>query len=357
VAVGDISASLNGSSPLKDATNSLAIDSKGLSSLKSAAHENSPEAIRGVAKQFEAIFLNMMLKSMRDATPSDGPLDSEQSRTFTTMLDQQLTQTIANKGVGLAEVLVRQLSKIQPGKTDLEVKTAENNSGVSESDGSIVSSHSGFRGNSTNSTNSSNSNNIINPHMNTSMSSRSLSKLSHYNLNGYTSVDTGGAYSSEPGHTMQQMMLEFRKRMEPYAEKISAKTGIPAIFMMAQAALESGWGRSEIKYQNGANSHNLFGIKATGNWEGRSVDAPTSEYVDGEKVMRVEKFRAYNSYAESFKDFTDLIRSNPRYAKVLRNLNDPVSYAQAMGKSGYATDPLYGKKLQSVILNFMSVMK
>jgi flagellar protein FlgJ len=348
VAVGDISASLGGSSPLKDVSSSLAIDAKGLSSLKSAAHENSPEAIRGVAKQFEAIFLNMMLKSMRDATPSDGPLDNEQSRTFTTMLDQQLTQNIVNKGVGLADVLVRQLNKIQTGKTDLEPKSTENNSS---------SAVSGSSNNSTNNTNTNNNNNIINPNMNSSMNSRSLAKLSHYNLNGYTTVDTGMPSSGTPGKGMQDMILEFRNRMEPYAEKISAKTGVPAIFMMAQAALESGWGRSEIKYSNGTSSHNLFGIKATENWEGRSVDAMTSEYIDGEKVMRVEKFRAYNSYVESFKDFTDLLRSNPRYAKVLRNLNDPVSYAQAMGRSGYATDPLYGKKLLSVILNFMSVVK
>ena len=356
--MGDISASLGGSSPLKDTSNSLAIDAKGLSSLKSAAHDNSPEAIRGVAKQFEAIFLNMMLKSMRDATPSDGPLDSEQSRTFTTMLDQQLTQTIANKGVGLADVLVRQLSKIQPGKTDLETRPTENNSSSSVSaDSNISNTVNKSSSSGSSSYNSSNSNNIINPSMNSSMSSRSLSKLSHYNLSGYTSVDTEGSYSSAPGQTMRDMMLEFRKRMEPYAEKVSAKTGIPALFMMAQAALESGWGRSEIKHQNGASSYNLFGIKANENWGGRSVDAMTSEFIDGEKVMRVEKFRAYNSYAESFKDFTDLIRSNPRYSKVLRNLNDPISYAQAMGKSGYATDPLYGKKLQSVILNFMSVIK
>lgn len=328
MAIGEIASGFGGTSALKDASASLAIDGNGLSSLKSAARDNSPEAIRGVAKQFEAIFLNMMLKSMRDATPSDGPLDNEQSRTFTTMLDQQLSQNIVNKGVGLADVLVRQLNKIQTGKTEIEPTAAEKKE------------HS-----------------QININTNGSMNSRSLAKLSNYNLNGYKNVDTGASYTSVPGQAMQDIMAEFMKRMGPYAEKISTATGVPAIFMMAQAALESGWGRSEIKYQNGTTSHNLFGIKATENWGGRSVDAMTSEYVNGEKVTRVEQFRAYNSYAESFKDFTDLLRSNPRYAKVLRNLNDPISYAQAMGKSGYATDPNYGNKLQSVILNFMSLIK
>lgn len=328
MAIGEIASGLGGTSALKDASTSLAIDTKGLSSLKTAAHDNSPEAIRGVAKQFEAIFLNMMLKSMRDATPSDGPLDNEQSRTFTTMLDQQLSQNIVNKGVGLADVLVRQLNKIQTGKTDIENTPSEKKE------------HS-----------------QINISTSGSLNSRSLAKLSNYNLNGYTNIDTGASYMSTPGQATQDVMAEFMKRMGPYAEKVSSASGVPAIFMMAQAALESGWGRSEIKHQNGSTSHNLFGIKASENWSGRSVDAMTSEYVNGEKVMRVEQFRSYNSYAESFKDFTDLLRSNPRYAKVLRNLNDPISYAQAMGKSGYATDPNYGNKLQSVILNFMSLIK
>ena len=110
---GAIATVSQGAAALTEATNSLAIDSKGLSSLKRSAHDNSPEAIRGVAKQFEAIFLGMMLKSMRDATPNDGPLENEQSRTFTTMLDQQLTQNLVGKGVGLADVLVKQLTKLQ----------------------------------------------------------------------------------------------------------------------------------------------------------------------------------------------------------------------------------------------------
>ena len=124
--------------------------------------------------------------------------------------------------------------------------------------------------------------------------------------------------------------------------------------MLAQAALESGWGKHEIKFADGKSAHNLFGIKAGEQWTGRTAYANTSEFIDGVKVARVEKFRAYDSYAESFKDFVNLLKSNPRYKQVLQNVHDPISYSSAMQKSGYATDPQYGKKLQSTILGFMS---
>jgi flagellar protein FlgJ len=153
---------------------------------------------------------------------------------------------------------------------------------------------------------------------------------------------------------MRARIAEFSNRMAAAADKVSRASGIPQIFIMAQAALESGWGKSEIMDANGRSSHNLFGIKATDSWTGRVVEAQTTEYIDGQKVSRVEKFRAYDSYQDSFKDFANLLRRNPRYQQVLKSVNDPVSYSHAMQRSGYATDPNYGKKLQSVILSFMA---
>jgi peptidoglycan hydrolase FlgJ len=336
---------------LAQTSNSLAIDSKGLSSLKMSARDNSPEAIRGVAKQFEAIFLGMMLKSMRNATPNDGPLENEQSRTFTTMLDQQLTQNLVGKGVGLAEVLVKQLTKLQGITPDQQVAShsamAHAQANSSSADNVVSAWH---KGSST-----------VQPEINLlfsgHMHSRSLAKLSSYTQGQQPRIDPSSWNKESTNAGAGTHVSDFAARMMPYAEKVSARTGIPAIFMVAQAALESGWGRSELRYENGAPSYNLFGIKASGNWAGRSVDAMTTEFIDGEFVKRVEKFRAYTSYAESFKDFTDLLRQNVRYAKVLRHLNDPISYSQAMGKSGYATDPDYGAKLQSVILSFLSGLK
>ncbi len=324
---------------LAQMSNSLAIDAKGLSSLKRSAHDNSPEAIRGVAKQFEAIFLGMMLKSMRDAMPSNGPLDNEQSRTFTTMLDQQLAQNLVGKGVGLAEILVKQLTKFQ-------VNAPEHNA--------IQHNATGQQSANTLTRGASSVPSEVMPFFSGQMLSRSLAKINHYTQTQQFRVDPSTWNKDSSNTNGGNHISEFASRMMPFAEKVSARTGIPAIFMVAQAALESGWGRSELKFENGAPSYNLFGIKASGNWTGRTVDAMTTEFIDGKYVKQVEKFRAYDSYADSFKDFTDLIRQNARYSNVMRHLHDPISYSQAMGKSGYATDPHYGAKLQSVILSFIN---
>jgi len=141
----------------------------------------------------------------------------------------------------------------------------------------------------------------------------------------------------------------FRRTMAGHAESASRASGIPASFMIGQAALESGWGRRQITGSDGTPSYNLFGIKATGGWTGKVVEAVTTEYIDGRPQKRVEKFRAYDSYAESFQDFARLIANSPRYEKVMANLDDAQRYAGAIQKAGYATDPAYADKLVSVI--------
>lgn len=274
----------------------LAIDGQGLSSLRAAAQKNSPEAIRETAKQFEAMFLNMMLKSMREATPPDSLFESEYTRTYTAMLDQQLSQTLASRGMGLADVLVSQLTK----RTDSLSPEA-------------VSGDTAVR------------------HQGTA-------------LRATESLSDGAFAGRQPDH-----VVEFRRRMLPHAEAASRVSGIPAAFIIGQAALESGWGRNEIKYADGRPSYNLFGIKATGNWNGKVVETMTTEYVNGEKLQRMERFRAYESYAEAFKDFASLISRSPRYDSVMANLHHPADYAHAMQQAGYATDPDYASKLLSVI--------
>src|SRR5690606_39082657 len=141
----------------------------------------------------------------------------------------------------------------------------------------------------------------------------------------------------------------FQQKMMGYAQEASLASGIPAKFMVGQAALESGWGKHEIKHADGSPSHNLFGIKATGNWNGKVAETMTTEYINGEKIQRVEKFRAYDSYAESFKDFANLISKNPRYQAVMDNVQHLSSYAQELQKAGYATDPKYADKLIKVV--------
>jgi flagellar protein FlgJ len=147
----------------------------------------------------------------------------------------------------------------------------------------------------------------------------------------------------------------FQDRLSAHAEEASRTTGIPAKFMLGQAALESGWGKHVMKTADGSSSHNLFGIKAGANWKGKTVDAVTTEYVNGVPQKRVEKFRAYDSYADSFRDYAKLLRSNPRYEKVLANASDLKGFAQGLQRAGYATDPKYAAKLTHIINRNLSV--
>lgn len=315
-----------------DLSGKVAFDANGLNNLKQAAKENSPEAIKGVAKQFEAIFMNMMLKSMREASSQDSPFDNEQSRTFTSMLDQQLSSNLASKGLGLADVLARQLSKgtdIAANSMEQAVSDVQPNASASLNSGSSYGAFSNPI-----------ISNPLSPSSNKSTVTAANSAITKPVLTNNNPLNT---------QSLSGSAAEFQTRMAQHAAEASRATGVPAHLMLGQAALESGWGKRELKGQDGTPSNNLFGIKATGNWEGKVVEATTTEYINGVKQKRIEKFRAYDSYADSFKDFANLMSNNPRYEKVMANLNDVNGYAQAMQKAGYATDPHYASKLASVI--------
>jgi peptidoglycan hydrolase FlgJ len=141
----------------------------------------------------------------------------------------------------------------------------------------------------------------------------------------------------------------FQDKLAVHAEEASRATGIPAKFMLGQAALESGWGRREIRNPDGSSSNNLFGIKAGPGWKGKVTTAVTTEYVNGVPQTRVERFRAYDSYADSFKDYARMISNNPRYEKVMASANDAAAFARGLQKAGYATDPFYAAKLTRII--------
>ena len=301
----------------------IAFDASSLNKLKLAAKESSPEAIKAVAKQFEAIFMNMMLKSMREATPQDNPFDNEQSRTFTSMLDQQLSTNLATKGLGLADILAKQLSKTGQAATYSMEKAVSNVNEGLDNAATVIQ-------------------NTLSPN---------IDKTPNKTLNEKTMpVDKNATLNKLfNDKALHGDSNAFKQRLVHHAEAASRATGVPANLMLGQAALESGWGKREIKAADGTPSNNLFGIKATGNWSGKVVEAATTEYINGVKQKRIEKFRAYDSYADSFKDFAKLMTSNPRYEKVIANLNNVYDYAQAMQKAGYATDPNYATKLASVI--------
>ncbi|NMM36045.1 MAG: flagellar assembly peptidoglycan hydrolase FlgJ [Glaciimonas sp.] len=293
-----------------DLTGKLAIDANSLNDLRQLTKQNSPEALKATAKQFEALLMGMMLKSMRQASSQDGVFDSEQSRMYTSMLDQQLSQTLSSKGLGLADVLTRQLSNTVAPSQSLPQQAAKPGSASVSNMGPAIKA---------------------------------------YQKTVDAVIGLNKSAVSLPAHVQA-----FRDQLLSHAEVASKATGIPAKFMLAQAALESGWGRKQIVGADGTVSHNLFGIKATGSWKGRVVNVSTTEYVNGVPQRQMEKFRAYDSYADAFQDYAKLMRDNPRYENVMANASDAKGFAQGLQRAGYATDPHYADKVMRIINTSLS---
>ena len=313
-----------------DLSAKAAFDVKGLGELRQSARANDPAALKTAATQFEGLFLNMMLKSMRAATPQDGMMDSEQTRMYTSMLDQQTSASMAKRGTGLADMLIRQLSQGQGALALGADGSAPSASTLPSALDALLQQAQAAK-----------AARVANP------ASGAGLKAAGSNAPGASapavSAPAAGARARAPH------VREFQEKLTVHAEEASRATGIPAKFMLGQAALESGWGKHEVRGRDGTASRNLFGIKAGADWKGKVVEAVTTEYVNGTPRTRVEKFRAYATYADSFKDYASLITSNKRYEKVLASAGDASSFAQGLQRAGYATDPHYASKLTRII--------
>jgi flagellar protein FlgJ len=273
------------------ASNGLATDAKSMDALKSMASKDPKAAVKETARQFEALFMQELLKSMRQATMKADMLDNQGTQMGTEMLDTQLATKMTGLHGGLGEAIARQLEK-QMGNV------------VSQVGAAVQGVTTGIMRDS--------------------------------------SVDIGAA---KP--TVNQ--AEFVGKNADAAKAAELQSGIPASFMLGQAAHESGWGRREIKNADGSNSHNLFGIKAGPSWSGPTAEVTTTEYIGGEPRKVTAKFRSYGSPEESFADFARLMKDNPRYSEVLANAGSVHGFAQGLQKAGYATDPQYADKLTRVI--------
>lgn len=323
-----------------DQTAKLALDTNSLNGLRQNAKAGSPAALKEAATQFEAMFINMMMKSMRDATPQEGLMDNQQTKTFTTMLDQQMSQNLAKRGVGLADVLVRQLSNQQMSQQALAIGADGVPGGAASSTQAAI----GGTGKG----------------MPMTMDSSAIGAAMY--RNAAAKANEAGAASEAPalpatlenGKTQAPHVRAFQEKLHEHAHEAEQATGVPAKFMLGQAALETGWGKRMIRNADGSNSHNLFGIKAGPGWKGKVANAVTTEYINGRPHTRVEKFRAYDSPAESFKDYAKLIANNPRYEKVMQSGGDAAAFAQGLQRAGYATDPNYAAKLTRVIKNSLA---
>ncbi|NPT42003.1 flagellar assembly peptidoglycan hydrolase FlgJ [Paraburkholderia sp. 1N] len=319
----------NSANAANDLTQRFALDVQGFGKLSAQAKASPQAGMKMAAQQFDAVFTQMMLKSMRDATPQDGPFDSHDSATFTSMMDQQLSQQLSQKGIGVADAMLKQMMRNQ----GMQVGGANGASGGLA--GALGGGSGGDEGQSA-------ALNALARAYGNAQANGQLAMGKGYSANSALTPPIKGDGSSPK-------VDAFVDKLAEPAQAASAATGIPARFIIGQAALESGWGKSEIKKSDGSTSHNVFGIKATKDWTGKTVSTVTTEYVNGKPQRTVEKFRAYDSYQEAMTDYASLLKGNPRYAQVINSAHDVNGFANGMQRAGYATDPHYAKKLMSIM--------
>lgn len=289
---------LPSSSTTSSTSNALAVDIRSLNTLKyDAGTANNAQTTREVAKQFESLFMRELIKSMRDATMKSGLMEGEQANLGQDMMDQQLSVTMSGQQGGLSEAIARQLSR-QMGGADTN-----------------------------------------------------FSVPSTLSLPQALPRAAAGPMSAEATQQAPKGRDGFVQHLSGTAERVSQESGIPASFMLGQAGHETGWGKSEIKHKDGSNSFNLFGIKAGKGWTGKVAEITTTEYINGKAQKVTAKFRAYDSYEDSFRDYAKLIKESPRYEKAesVAQSGSAMAYASALQKAGYATDPEYAKKLGGAI--------
>lgn len=282
-------------------------DFNGLAKLKNQARQESPEALKEVAKQFESIFLGMVLKSMREASLGEGIMDSDKTKFYQDMYDQQLSIHLSgDHGIGLADLIIRQLS---------------HDKGVSQDENLTLENY----------------------RQNPFPVSR-LPEQKQVEQNGETEKINLKDNRDLPIQTSEQ----FVNQLWPYAEKAAKQLGVEPKVLMAQAALETGWGKSVINSKV-RSSFNLFNIKADSSWQGKQVKVSTLEFEQGVAVKKTDGFRSYESYRESFEDYVSFIQNNPRYGEALKHAGEPLKYMQNLQQAGYATDPNYADKVMKIL--------
>jgi peptidoglycan hydrolase FlgJ len=264
--------------------------------LKARAASDPKATIKAAAKQFEALFMQQLMKSMRDATLSSGMLENAGTQMGTEMLDTQFANQMTGLPGGLSEVIVRQLER-------------QMNLGPA----APAATHATPRA-------------ALAP-----------------------AAAAGAPARTEAAASLNPTQSQFVRLHESAARAAEADTGIPATFMVAQAAHESGWGQREIRRADGSSAFNVFGIKAGPGWRGATTSITTTEFEAGQPRKVVAQFRAYASYEESFKDYARLMKNNPRYSEVLAAGHNASSFAHGLQRAGYATDPAYAEKLTRVI--------
>lgn len=323
-----------------DMTSQFALDVSGFQRLQHTARVDPEAGVHGAAQQFEALFIQMMMKSMREAIPSSDLMNSSATDTYQSMLDQQWSQVMASRGIGLADALVEQLERqgaITRGEPsanadqELQALIAGIPRGTPRLLDDSYTTSAGGAGTAS-----------------SQSSGQFLEELEAIRQGAATNTTPEEAGLVRQDKRGPDHVGQFVQTLASPAQAASATTGVPAELILAQAALETGWGRHEIATRNGANSHNLFGIKAGSHWRGETTDIVTHEYINGRRTQVVDTFRVYDSFEHAFTDYASLISNNPRYAGVVQAPNAELA-ARELQRGGYATDPRYADKLVAVM--------
>jgi len=301
---GSINSSSSISSPQE-----LMADAKSLGALKADASRATPATIRETAKQFESLFMRELIKSMREATMKSGMLDNPGSDLGTDLMDQQYAVSMSGQPGGLSDLIAQQLGR----QMGVEMPAKRFDTGI-----------------------------------------KPITVTAPERLSSKPAADkvTASDMALAPVRTKKAptaAQTDFVAKHSDIASKIEKATGIPASFMLGQAGHETGWGKHQIKTKGGGNSFNLFGIKAGAGWTGKVAEVTTTEFVNGVEKKQVAKFRAYDSFEDSFKDYARLISESPRYAKAKTQTHSVTAFASGLQKAGYATDPEYAAKLSRAI--------
>jgi len=312
-------------------------DLSSLQKINVQGHKDKGAALQSIAKQFESMMVQQMMKSMRQANEafSEGDITaSDESKFYQDMFDSQLSLSLSQgRGFGLAEAMMRQFhGKLADAVTDHKGAAAGKDAAL---DSALK-------------------NNLAN------VTRRQMPMA----LGASSDAESGAAFTDEVYRLFQDEDTHketapasvdasaldgtpesFVKVLRPVAERIAKQLGVDSRLLLSQAALETGWGQKVIQRSGGASSFNFFNIKASSDWQGATVNVPTIEYQNGVAVRETASFRAYRSPEESFSDYANLIAGNPRYQQALQHGGNATTYIKALAAAGYATDPRYADKV------------
>ena len=336
-------------------------DFSSLQKLKTTAKTDSSAALEKVAQQFEQMFLSMLMKSMRDAnesfSPDDDVFNGKDVRFYQDMMDSQLTSELSQgKGIGLADVLVRQLSSQLGVRMDAQEGDNKDRK-VSETQSMLTRAYSDAAGAA--------ASKVIgqiqhgyteNPPSVTPIGDTLESLLARNSLLSKDTPNRSTLVVEENLPDSFDSPEEFVTSLLPVVEKMATQLGVDPQVLLAQSALETGWGKHIIRNADGSNSYNLFNIKAGRSWEGERAQVSTLEYRDGVAQKERAHFRAYGSYEESIQDYVTFLKNSPRYQQALEQADDPREYLQQLQNAGYATDPRYADKITEIFENRILAM-